>query len=288
MPVKQVTNLAEVRRFLRSIRTVPRLPNDREAAHVALREHKTAAIQKGDQALAKEIWCFEQMLKVQSFYLDAFTKLKGGQYYDAWCVLEQIEVALSSLDRHLRDHADQYALEFIRTHCERFQSLFPYRLFFSTEFTHKKLKCGICDATIAIRNPCGHKVGEIYNGDECIRIVMDLEIMGISVVTTPRHKYSVGFASAGAEKRDTHDYSLVRSVVAELTTPFQAWSCNWTTRRMPHSAFGAIGRNDPCPCESGKKYKNCCLNESGVLRPHCEFQLGPATPDPQGNPFHSI
>nr|WP_279600031.1 SEC-C metal-binding domain-containing protein [Bacillus sp. B19-2] len=22
----------------------------------------------------------------------------------------------------------------------------------------------------------------------------------------------------------------------------------------------AIGRNDPCPCGSGKKYKKCCLN----------------------------
>ena len=21
-----------------------------------------------------------------------------------------------------------------------------------------------------------------------------------------------------------------------------------------------IGRNDPCPCDSGKKYKKCCLN----------------------------
>ena len=24
---------------------------------------------------------------------------------------------------------------------------------------------------------------------------------------------------------------------------------------------GKIGRNDPCPCGSGKKYKNCCLNK---------------------------
>ena len=24
-----------------------------------------------------------------------------------------------------------------------------------------------------------------------------------------------------------------------------------------------IGRNDPCPCGSGKKYKNCCLNKKG-------------------------
>ena len=25
-----------------------------------------------------------------------------------------------------------------------------------------------------------------------------------------------------------------------------------------------IGRNDPCPCGSGKKYKHCCLNKSGT------------------------
>ncbi len=26
-----------------------------------------------------------------------------------------------------------------------------------------------------------------------------------------------------------------------------------------------IGRNDPCPCGSGKKYKKCCLNETKVV-----------------------
>jgi len=24
-----------------------------------------------------------------------------------------------------------------------------------------------------------------------------------------------------------------------------------------------IGRNDPCPCKSGKKYKKCCLGKMG-------------------------
>ena len=27
-----------------------------------------------------------------------------------------------------------------------------------------------------------------------------------------------------------------------------------------------IGRNNPCPCGSGKKYKNCCLSKNGVAR----------------------
>lgn len=26
--------------------------------------------------------------------------------------------------------------------------------------------------------------------------------------------------------------------------------------------MAAIGRNDPCPCGSGKKYKQCCLNKA--------------------------
>ncbi|MDY0130910.1 MAG: SEC-C metal-binding domain-containing protein, partial [Methanosarcina vacuolata] len=26
-----------------------------------------------------------------------------------------------------------------------------------------------------------------------------------------------------------------------------------------------IGRNDPCPCGSGKKYKHCCLGRSKVV-----------------------
>ncbi|MEA3558693.1 MAG: SEC-C metal-binding domain-containing protein, partial [Candidatus Thermoplasmatota archaeon] len=28
-----------------------------------------------------------------------------------------------------------------------------------------------------------------------------------------------------------------------------------------------IGRNDPCPCGSGKKYKKCCMNEETAKRP---------------------
>jgi len=33
----------------------------------------------------------------------------------------------------------------------------------------------------------------------------------------------------------------------------------WTLRKM--------GRNDPCPCGSGKKYKKCCLNKPGPILP---------------------
>jgi hypothetical protein len=33
-----------------------------------------------------------------------------------------------------------------------------------------------------------------------------------------------------------------------------SWSPSWSPRQP-----GQVGRNDPCPCGSGKKFKNCCL-----------------------------
>jgi len=31
--------------------------------------------------------------------------------------------------------------------------------------------------------------------------------------------------------------------------------------QLPFFAGDKTGRNDPCPCGSGKKYKQCCLNK---------------------------
>jgi uncharacterized protein YecA (UPF0149 family) len=36
---------------------------------------------------------------------------------------------------------------------------------------------------------------------------------------------------------------------------------------------GAVGRNDPCPCGSGKKYKKCCM-----ASPHPAKRTGCAPP----------
>lgn len=34
-----------------------------------------------------------------------------------------------------------------------------------------------------------------------------------------------------------------------------------------------IGRNDPCPCGSGKKYKKCCLGKPRQYSPELEADL---------------
>jgi preprotein translocase subunit SecA len=34
-------------------------------------------------------------------------------------------------------------------------------------------------------------------------------------------------------------------------------------KQVPAASAKSAGRNDPCPCGSGKKYKNCCMRSSG-------------------------
>jgi preprotein translocase subunit SecA len=47
-------------------------------------------------------------------------------------------------------------------------------------------------------------------------------------------------------------------------------------RRTVRRAKQTVGRNEPCPCGSGKKYKNCCMRkDSGNLRPAAVKQAGP-------------
>jgi len=36
---------------------------------------------------------------------------------------------------------------------------------------------------------------------------------------------------------------------------------NLSSPRLLPVEYRKIGRNKPCPCESGKKFKKCCLNK---------------------------
>ena len=52
---------------------------------------------------------------------------------------------------------------------------------------------------------------------------------------------------------------LKREKVAKVTSTGAGG--DGTVRREPIKKKIKVGRNDPCPCGSGKKYKNCCLDK---------------------------
>jgi len=65
---------------------------------------------------------------------------------------------------------------------------------------------------------------------------------------------------------DCEDAEIRLGVRDMRTTPrprFNLFGLSEASQQLPttlHSKKQKIGRNDPCPCGSGKKYKKCCLN----------------------------
>ena len=52
---------------------------------------------------------------------------------------------------------------------------------------------------------------------------------------------------------------LKREQVAKITAAGGA--SDGTVKKQPVQKKNKVGRNEPCPCGSGKKYKNCCLDK---------------------------
>ncbi len=54
--------------------------------------------------------------------------------------------------------------------------------------------------------------------------------------------------------KEDNNYSLIGNTIDEL----RSWDCfNDPAPAVAHSGR-KVGRNEPCPCGSGKKYKRCC------------------------------
>jgi hypothetical protein len=58
-----------------------------------------------------------------------------------------------------------------------------------------------------------------------------------------------------------------------------AWTPSWE-KPPAVNPFKGIGRNDPCPCGSGRKFKKCCLGKPQAELPDIdpEFDVDPAPP----------
>lgn len=262
---------------------------DFEKLKLMLSKEKELARANYQEILCNEIWCLEQVLNSLNTYFEMFSLLKKNQFFKAWELMEHLELNFKFLHPHFNSEFEKYGLDLISLHVKQFQSLYPYKVFFSPEILELKKKCNICGKEVSIRKPCGHRVGQLYNGEMCIRIIEDAKILGIALVENPLQKYSVPFLSDQITGKpiDHYDYSLVKWVIERLINPFDSWKVIWSKIRHPHSFFIDVKKDEDCPCGSSMMYSECCLKENGVIRPHCEVLFeNPDTSKPMSIVYH--
>ena len=201
----------------------------------------------------------------QDAFVQAFNSARCEAFKVAWDSLDEAEGRLTSVERHFTDDGDAFGLRHMRVHVPQFQSLFPYRWGISPAFLYKRLACSICSQRITLRSNCGHFSGEIYDGEMCGAVAEDVKLLHLSLVESPAQRYSVMDLDP-----DMPGFEPVRYVFNALRSPWDAWTVRREERRAHHPLFRNLGRNDPCPCASGRKYKRCCLNSETVF-PHFGF-----------------
>ncbi|MEW8087972.1 MAG: SEC-C metal-binding domain-containing protein, partial [Candidatus Thiodiazotropha endolucinida] len=78
----------------------------------------------------------------------------------------------------------------------------------------------------------------------------------------------LAFTAATDWKGHDKSYDVVESIQLKIAPNARQIHAYWLSRRdeIPQDELikkreqTPVGRNDPCPCGSGKKYKKCCLH----------------------------
>lgn len=109
----------------------------------------------------------------------------------------------------------------------------------------------------------------------CYRIVTEVEVLGISFVENPGNKYSVMFLKDEKtdEQTDQYNYYTVDYLFDLIESPYDVWNLEVSQRESVKDDYEKAGRNDLCPCKSGKKFKKCCMQKIGEKYPHYKFIL---------------
>lgn len=235
---------------------------------------KSQAITVEDEKIANELWCYEQIYLIQSSYYKSYEHMyrainlsgeldeseydspKSKEYENAWNALDRSNIGISFLERNYcigGMEIEEFHIKEIEEDIQKLFSLFPYRFFTSREQIIKKEECSICGKTVSVRHPCGHVAGRLYMGEMCFKKVVDLELLGLSVVTKPFDRYAI-IKPHG----NKFDFSLLDFIVPQIK-PYSKWSYDVEKRLLPE--FQKIGRNVRCPCGSGKKFKYCIRDD---------------------------
>lgn len=251
---------------------------DVAAARDLVRDVCAAALaaRGGGEDHANAWWCAATYACALGHYLDAFDHMRERAFYEGWCALERAEIELHFLFRHEVRVGRRLPAVWLDEMIELWQSLFPYRVFFSPAYLIRTRKCGICGEPMLLAGGgCGHRLGQLYGGKMCTSIVTDAEILEVSVVPNPAQKYSVAFLTdESGQRRDQHDYTLVEYVVERLPGPFADWDVEVTRRKYDVGRFSDRTAGDPCPCSSGRPFEQCCLSSGAVELDHYDIAFG--------------
>jgi hypothetical protein len=198
-------------------------------------------------------------------YIQTWEEILEQRFSKSWDSLQD------TLDR-LRQIKKFSAInfQFFETQLVELEKTYPYGVFFSIAATVDHFECSLCGLDID-SDECSHMRGELYAGVVAHGIARSVrEIDHISMVSNPRDKRCVVRYDDAGEQFNVVRY-LSELLAAKQFRIADFGMLRFSKRRQPNPEFRKLGRNEPCYCGSGRKFKQCCISKAYVEGDHVDI-----------------
>ena len=216
-----------------------------------------------------EFYVLNTYVAMLSSYSDLWEKIVKTEFTSSWNSLQDALDQLRTVKKFSGHDANQ-GIDFFEYQLTELEKLYPYNVFFSIGAIVECCECSICGKDIDSFD-CPHRRGELYRGEMAygtFRNIISLD--HVSMVKHPADKRCVVQYDDNEEQ-----FKLIR-FLSELISfrklkPLEFGDLRFSKRKIKNPDYREIGRNKPCYCGSGKKFKRCCISLEFIDNDHVDI-----------------
>ena len=211
----------------------------------------------------------KQLINLFEDYVRYWKLLMSNKFSDSWSALQDVQDRLRAIYR-FTNKPRPLVLSHIERQCWELEKLYPYQVFASVGIIKEEAECSICGKSIDSFE-CEHIAGELYRGRLAYGVVKRVkQLEEVSLVKNPADKRCTVQVSDTSEQFNGVAY-LAEGIRNRILGPLNFSHLEFKKRKKPNNEIPLTGRNAPCPCGSGKKFKKCCIDKSFIETTHVEI-----------------
>jgi hypothetical protein len=222
-----------------------------------------------DETRLNQLYVVREFATMFADYSAYWAKVLGRDFTSSWSTLQEVQSQLRVVKKFCGTYSESH-LSLIERQVVALEKLYPYTIFASPELIISDIKCPICGELVDSLK-CPHISGELYGGEMAYGIVGKIDsVQAVCLVEHPADKGCVIQLDNTPESFPAIAH-LADLIDSHTFSPWQFSGVSESVRQKPIAEFGEIGRNDKCPCGSGKKLKHCCLRVGYIEVPQIEI-----------------
>lgn len=227
-------------------------------------KQKTAAAGR-EEAYLNDLFVILRYVNFLIEYCTVWKKIIAQRFSDSWSSLQDALTLLRVVKRF-----SSVNVAFFEEQLTELEKTYPYNVFFSVGIAVDRFECSICARDIDSLE-CSHRRGELYAGEIASAIAREIrQVDHVAIVSHPQDKRCVV-----QYPDDGEQFKLVR-LLSQLIVSGGCRISDFSHLRFskqpqPNPGYKKRGRNEPCFCGSGKKFKHCCIGQRYIEGNHVDL-----------------